>query len=205
MIEPQYPSENWQRGDHYRIAFHDGKAAVTDDNKYYNLIDKKAQWQWDDYCFPYVKWYGVGMIVKQRYQEGNWVYTNSEGIINGAFDSEISDVLAYPDDKSLIPIFNHYNVSGMKHASDLPDFDFDLSGIWYSEDKQSFVYFSKNTSDFMWIGKTNEKGKYFFVTDDEKLKIVMISDKPTSIEVIPVDSERVYLGHDCLLAKIKSL
>lgn len=203
IIEPQYPTEDWQHKDHHRIAFHDGRAAVTDANNYYNLINKKAQWQWDGFSFPYVKWYGVGMVVHQRDKESNWVYTDPEGIIKGEFDSEISDILSYPYFESLIPIYNHYAVSGMKHASDLPDFN--LSGIWYCAAKESFVYFAKNSSEFMWIGKTNEKGQYFFVIDDEQIKIVMISDKPTSIEVIPVDSERVYLGHDCYLVKIKSL
>ena len=203
IIEPQYPTEDWQHKDHHRIAFHDGKVAVTDANNYYNLINKKAQWQWDGFSFPYVKWYGVGMVVRQRDKESNWVYTDPEGIIKGEFDSEISDILSYPYFESLIPIYNHYAVFGMKRASDLPDFD--LSGIWYCAAKESFVYFAKNSSEFMWIGKTNKKGKYFFVTDDEKIKIIMISNKPTSVEIIPVDSESVYLGYDCYLAKVKSL
>lgn len=205
IIEPQYPTEDWQRKDHYRIAFHNGKAAVTDDNKYYNLIDKKAQWQWDYYFTCYVKWYGIGMVVHTDDRDANWVYTDSEGIIKGIFDKEIDEIFTFSNDDSLIPIYNHYAVSGMKHASDLPDLDLDLSGIWYCADKKSFVYFGKDNSEFMWIGKTNEKGKYFLVTDEEKIKIIMISNKLTSIDVLPIDSERVILGHDCYLVKLKSL
>lgn len=202
MIEPQFPSEPWLHKDHNRIAFHDGKAAVTDSNTFYNLIDKSAQWQWDGYSFPYVKWYGVGMVVRQREKDGKWVYTDSIGMIQGEFDTEIDDVIYYKKNNTLIPIYKHYAVSQLKHASDIPGLD--LAGIWYCSEKESFVYFGRNTSEYMWIGKMNEKGFYFLSADDDNLKITMISNDVTTMEIFSIDEDQFYLG-DYYFQKVKSL
>jgi len=159
VISPQYPTEKWLHNDHYRLSFHAGKTAVMEPTGYYNLIDQNGNWIWDGYHFPYVKWYGIGMVVRQRLKDNYWVCTDSDGIIQNTFDEELDGLLINPVSKSYIPIYNHFDVSGIKHADDLPELE--ISGIWYCSKEKSFVYFGKNNSQYMWIGKRNDSGDYF--------------------------------------------
>lgn len=199
-IPEQYPTENWLHKDHYRLAFHNGKAAVTDSNNYYNLIDRDGNWLWDE-NFAYVKWYGIGMVVR-RLNDNNWVCTDQDGIIQSTFDSELDGLLINPVSKSFIPIFNHFDVSGIKHADDLPELD--ITGIWYCDSEKSYVYFGKNNSQYMWIGKRSDSGSYYLSVGNENLKVHMHSDKFITKDIIEIDSETINIG-DFFLVKLKSL
>lgn len=200
-IPTQYLTEDWLRQDHYRLAFHNGKAAVMNSRAYYNLIDRDGNWIWND-SLPYVKWYGMGLVVKLRNSSGEWVYADSDGIIQGEFDSEINDILIDSSTGNLMPIFNHFDVSSIKHADDLPEFD--ISGIWYCESEESVVYFSKNNSQYLWVGKRNDSGNFYLSVTDGGIQIHMCSDKTVIEDIYEIDSERMFLD-ERFFVKLKSL
>ena len=199
-IPIKYPAEEWLHNDHYRLSFRNGKAAVTDSRKFYKLIDKDGIWLWNE-SFPYVKWYGNGMIVGGL-KNKIWTYADAEGNIRGEFDSELDGLLINPISKSYIPIFNHFNVSGIKHADDVPNLD--ISGIWYCQSEKSFVYFGKDNSEYMWLGKKTDSGSYYLSGEDDAYKIHTISDVLNTQDVVVFDSEVILIGHR-LLKKIRSL
>lgn len=195
-----YSTEDWLRKDHYRLSFLNGKAAVMDTNKYYNLIDRDGFWILDE-GLPYVKWYGIGMVVSSGNKE-EWFCTDSVGIIQGKFDSEINDILIDSSTGSFIPTFNHFDISSTKYADDLPEFD--ISGIWYCVEEESFVYFSKNNSQYMRVGKRNDFGNFYLSRTDDTIQIHMCSDKTVIKNIVEIDSERILLD-ESFLVKLKSL
>lgn len=199
-IPTEYPTENWLRQDHYRLAFRNDKAAAMNNSKNYNLIDRHGNWIWDGFSFPYVKWYGMGMVVSQSVDKRKWVYTDSDRIIKGQFDNEICDILIDSSTGALIPIFNHFDVSNIKYADDLPQFD--ISGIWYCEYEKSFVYFGKNNSQYMWVGKKNDSGNFYLSTTDDKIQVHFCSNKTITKDIHEIDSKQIFIDSDYLY-KIK--
>jgi hypothetical protein len=94
---------------------------------------------------------------------------------------------------NFIPIFNHFDVSSIKHADDLPEFD--ISGIWYCGEEKSFVYFGKNNSQYMWVGKKNESGNFYLSVTNDIIQMHMYSDKTVTKDKCEIkDSERILLG-----------
>ena len=205
-IGPQYSTEGWLREDYYRLSFHDGKVAVMNSARKYNLIDRDGNWVWDGYSFPKVKWYGVGMVVQLGNINEKWIYTDSDGIIKGEFEKEINGLLINQDTMSYIPVYNQFDVSGIKHADDVPELD--ITGIWYCHSEESFVYFGKNNSQYMWLGKKKDSGDYYLSIDKKSNKndiiVYMCSDKTITKDIYEIDTERIFLG-DLFLVKVKTL
>lgn len=199
-IAIQYSTEDWLRQDHYRLSFYNGKAAITNSSKYYNLIDREGNWI-EDYSCPYVKWYGMGMVVKLS-QKKNWVYTDAVGNIQGEFDREIDDILIHPYSGFNVPIFHHFDISDFKYAEELPELD--ISGVWYCFEEESIFYFGKNNSQYMCLGKKYDLGNYYLSVDDDEIHLHLCSDKTITRYINEIDSGNMSLdGHR--LVKIRSL
>ena len=174
-ILPKYRTEERLKKDHYRLAFHDGKIAVPNEELYYELVDIDGNNLWGSNSFPYVKWCKNGLIVKISKDEEWNTATPNEGYIRKTFKAEIDDIVVNHSNNDTIPIYNHYDISRIKLPELVPEND--LSGVWLnSDDNEDKLYLGKYTSDFMMVFEDkNISGSYYFTLNDDKSCINLIS------------------------------
>lgn len=207
VSSPQYKTEDWLKKDHFRLAFHNGKISITNEDLYYELIDKNGNKVWNGESFYYVKWNKNGLIV-QTSKDDEWnTATPNEGYIRKTFNAEIDDIVVNPTDNDTIPIYNHYDIKRIKLKELVPDED--ISGLWMSD--RGILYLGKHTSDFMFVGCVGDQvtsGSYYLsLTDDDDSLINLIG--PSSSEqyeiTISTDLTSIELYNFADFFKIKDL
>ena len=188
---PQYETEDWLKKDHFRLAFHNGKIAITNENLYYELIDKNGNKVWNGESFYYVKWNKNGLIVQTSKDEDWNTATPNEGYIRKTFNAEIDDIVVNPTDNDTIPIYNHYDIKRIKLKELVPEND--ISGLWFSD--RGILYLGKHTSDFMFVGDQVVSGSYYLsLTDDDDSLIKLIGPSTSYQYEIMIYTDFILIG-----------
>ena len=208
-IDYQYLSEEWLRKDHYRLAFHNNKVAVIDnDELYYVLKNREGGYELNGIHLPYLKWNANGIIAVE---EEDWVTaTPNEGYIRKKFNAEIEDVVVDVTCNDTIPIYHHYDIRDIKLEQLLPETN--ISGIWYCEKNESFLYLGKYTSDYMWVGECKDSGTFYLSLDKEDNTYMhMLSRDSVLCKYMIMEYENVCYVYNidgtyyCTLVKIKKM
>lgn len=211
-IDYQYLSEDWLRKDHYRLAFHNNKVAVIDnDDWYYVLMNRKGGYEFNGIQLPYLKWNANGIIAKTEAEGKDWVTaTPNEGYIRKEFNDEIEDIVVDVTCNDTIPIYHHYDIRDIKLKELLPETN--ISGIWYCGKNESFLYLGKYTSDYMWVGECKDSGTFYLSLDkEENTYMHMLSRDSVLCKYIIEEYEDVCYVYNidgtyyCTLKKIKKM
>ncbi len=170
VINPQFPTEDWlkknqrlKEEDHYKLAFHNGTCAVMGDDKEYRMISKDGTWYSDenwnpDFSLWYCKRMTNGIII---YLNKNWRAATFGGTIKGSYKEEIDDIILIRNEnqEKYKAIYKHFDVTNVEDISKITEID--ISGVWMPDDENK-VYFSRNSSDFMWVnGDKVTEGRYY--------------------------------------------
>jgi hypothetical protein len=190
VISPQFGTEPWLQKDHFRLAFHNGTCSVMDEDMEYRLIDISGNWYYDEIwdetvSFLYVKKKKDGMII---YHNKQWYATDSKSIVKSEKEKELDDIIYIQNQRKYKVLRNHFDVTEVEDLSSLPIID--ISGVWESDDEQNWVYFSRNSSDFMWVNKEKViQGTYYMekILETPYLYLVLEDDSEVWFLISDVD------------------
>lgn len=210
-INYQYLSGKWLRKDHYRLAFHNNKVAVIDnDDLYYVLKNREGEYEFNGIHLPNLKWNANGIIAKTEVKGEDWVTaTPNEGYIRKTFNAEIEDIVVDVTCNDTIPIYHHYDIRDIKLKQLLPETN--ISGIWYCDINESFLYLGKYTSDYMWVGECKDSGTFYLSLDKDNTYMHMLSRDSVLCKYMIEEYENVCYVYNidgtyyCTLVKIKKM
>jgi len=154
-IPCQFPCEDWLIKNHNMLAFKDGFCPVMNEESNYYPIGKDgsgyANERFDStFAFPYWRNCDEGMIILSN---GLWNATDINGLIQEKLPFEFDDVIRDQ------PIYRHLVVNESDVLEKLPDID--ISGVWWCETMESYVYFGKYDSCCVGADAFHFNGKYF--------------------------------------------
>lgn len=190
--EYKHKSERWLKENHYKLAYHKNKVAITsEDYTLYNTMDINGLYNDDNYWY-YAKFNRDGLLIHYA-PATKWVAGTK------TFDEEIDDIIINPIIKDTIPVYKHHNIKNIRSAKAVPEIN--VSGVWQYKDptthKCTFLYLGEKTSDYMIIeGKTSSTGSYYLSQAQDAScdsYIHFLSEGSTRKYKITIDYEYDYL------------